>query len=370
MKIVSRGRVISGLALVATSAVVLAGCASAPEESSGGSSSTAAASNFLPCMVSDSGGFDDKSFNQLGFEGLQQAADSLGVDYKTAESKSDQDYAPNIDSMVSAGCNLIITVGFLLSQATVAAAQANPDVDFAIIDDAADNDGDGKVDAPNIKPILFDTAQAAFLGGYAAASYSKAGKVATWGGLNIPTVAIFSDGFAQGIDYFNEQNSADVKLLGYDPENPDKYTVTGGFEANDDAKNTAQTFIDQGADVLLPVGGPIFQSAGAAIADSGKDISLIGVDADLYDTFPTYKSQYLTSILKNIKPAVNDVVTAASTGDFDATAYVGTLENDGVGLADFHDYADKVDSDLADQIDTIKQSIISGDIKVTSYLSK
>jgi basic membrane protein A len=319
-------------------------------------------------MVSDAGGFDDKSFNQLGLEGLQQASKTLGIKYKQAESNADTDYTPNINSLVDAGCNLIVTVGFNLSAATVTAALANPKVEFAIIDDAADNDFDGKTDAPNIKPILFDTAQAAFLAGYASASYSKVGTVGTFGGIGYPTVTIFMDGFAQGVEYFNKEKGKSVKVLGYDPANPKAATMTGGFDANDTAKSVAQNLIDQGADVIFPVGGPIFQSAGAAITDSGKKIALLGADADVYDTFPKYDSLYLTSVLKGMKPAVNDVVTAAAKGNFDVTPYLGTLKNNGVGIAPFHDYKSKVASGLQGELDKIKASIISGDIKVKSYL--
>ncbi|MBN9238712.1 MAG: BMP family ABC transporter substrate-binding protein [Leifsonia sp.] len=365
LRITSRGRVLGGIALIGSSALVLAGCAAAPEAPEEGGD---AAVDFTPCMVSDLGGFDDKSFNQLGYEGINDAAKSLGTEAITVQSDAETDYAPNIQNLVDQGCNLIVTVGFALSAATVEAALANPDVEFAIIDDAADNDFDGKVDAPNIKPIVFNTAQAAFLVGYAAASYSKAGIIATWGGMNFPTVAIFSDGFAQGIAYYNEQKGTSVQLLGYDPANPDAYTLTGGFEANDVAKSTAQNFIDQGADVLLPVGGPIYQSAVAAIADSGKDIALVGVDADLFVTDPTTDDIILTSILKGIKQATTDVVTAAANGDFSSDAYIGTLENDGVGVADFHNFASKVSPDLQGELDKIKASIIDGSITVKSYL--
>src|SRR5690349_7228596 len=181
-------------------AVLLAGCGSAPEDS-GSTDGGEAASDFIPCMVSDTGGFDDKSFNQLGFEGLTEAADELGVEPITVQSDAETDYGPNLQNLVDQGCNLIVSVGFALSAATVEAAIANTDVEFAIIDDAADNDFDGTTDADNIKPIVFNTAQSAFLVGYAAASYSKSGIVATWGGLPFPTVSIFSDGFAQGVAY-------------------------------------------------------------------------------------------------------------------------------------------------------------------------
>jgi basic membrane protein A and related proteins len=365
LRITSRGRVVSGIALLGASAIVLSGCAAAPETTDEGS---AAASDFLPCMVSDFGGFEDNSFNQLGFEGLTEAAGELNVEPKTVESASDSDFKPNIDGLVAEGCDLIVTVGFALSAATIEAALANPDVEFAIIDDAADGDFDGKVDAPNIKPILFDTAQSAFLVGYAAASYSKSGIVATWGGLPFPTVSIFSDGFAQGVAYYNTEKGKAVKVLGYDPASPETYTVTGGFEANDVAKSTAQNFIDQGADVLLPVGGPIYVSALAAITDSGKDIALLGVDADLFVTDPTTEAVIMTSILKGIKTATSAVVSDAAAGDFSADAYIGTLENDGVGYAPFHNFESKVAPELADELEALKADIISGAVKVTSYL--
>ena len=364
LRITSRSRIISGIALIGTSAIVLAGCAAAPEETDGGG----AASDFLPCMVSDAGGFDDKSFNQLGFEGLNEASAELGVEPITVESASETDYAPNIDSLVSQGCNLIVTVGFALSAATLAAAEANPDIEFALIDDAADADFNGTPDFDNTKPIVFNTAQAAFLVGYAAASYSKSGIVATWGGMNFPTVTIFMDGFAQGVAYYNAEKGTAVKVLGYDPASPDTATFTGGFEANDVAKSTAQNFIDQGADILLPVGGPIYQSAVAAITDSGKDIALIGVDADLFETDPSTQDIIFTSILKGIKSATSAVVADAAAGNFSNEAYVGTLENDGVGYAPFHNFESLVSPDLAGQLETIKAGIIDGSIPVASYL--
>ena len=343
-------------------AALLAGCGTAPTGSGSGSGSgDGASSDFLPCMVSDSGGFDDKSFNQLGYEGMTDEAKKLGATYKKAESKSENDFTPNINSMVDQNCNLVITVGFLLADGTKAAAKANPDTDFAIIDD-------NSIDAKNVKPIIFDTAQAAFLGGYAAASYSKTGTVGTFGGLQIPTVTIFMDGFADGVAYYNEQKKKDVKVVGWDVATQNG-AFTGGFDANDTAKNTAQGIIDQGADVIMPVGGPIYQSAAQAIRDADKGITMIGVDADVYESDPSVKDLLLTSVEKGIKPSTEAVIAAASKGDFDSSPYVGTLKNDGVGLAPFHDYASKVDSGLSSELDTIKKGIIDGSITVTSKSS-
>jgi len=356
-----RRTAISGLALIGTATLLLAGCAAAPEE--GGNtttpSNTPAANDYLPCMVSDSGGFNDHSFNELGKKGLDDGAADLGVTAKAVQSKDDNDYDNNIQSLLAQNCDLIVTVGFNLADATKKYATDNPDTDFAIIDD-------NSIDLPNVQPIVFDTAQAAFLAGYAAASYTKTGVVGTFGGMQYPTVTIFMDGFYDGVQYYNQQKSKSVKVVGWDVNNQKGGSFTGGFEANQTAKNTAQGLIDQNADVIMPVGGPIYQSAAEAIRDSKKDIALIGVDADVYLTDPSVKDLLLTSVMKGIAPSTEAVVKAAGEGKFDNTPYVGTLENDGVGIAPFHDYESKVDPGLKGELDAIKADIISGKIEVQS----
>ena len=375
MTLTSRKAALGGLTALAVSALTLVGCSAAP---TGDGGSTDAKSSFLPCMVSDDGGFDDHSFNQLGLQGLESAAKSLGIKEKHVQSNSADDYTPNINSLLSANCNLIVTVGFNLSKATDAAAKANPDVKFAIVDDGLDNEGakdkdgkpigDGKVDVDNGKPILFDTVQAAFLGGYAAASYSKTGVVGTFGGLQIPPVTIFMDGFAEGVKYFNEQKGKDVKVVGW---NVDTQTgvFTGGFAAGVEAKTAAQGLLEQNADVLMPVGGPIYQSAAEAIKDQNKGSVLIGVDADVFNTDPTVDDIILTSVQKGVDAGVEAVVKAAKNGDFDNTPYVGTLKNGGVKLAPFHNFESKVDPGLADELKKIQAGIEDGSIKATSKSS-
>lgn len=371
----------TGLALVASGAV-LAGCAAAPTETPAPTTSGDAttdptvepAADFLPCIVSDAGGWDDASFNYLAKIGIDRAAEELGVEAKAVESEAEDDYAPNINTLVDQGCDLIITVGFALSAGTVEAALANPDIMFAIVDDAADNDFDGATDAPNIRPLLFDTAQAAFLAGYAAADTSKTGIVGTFGGVNFPTVSIFMDGFAQGVAYYNEVKGADVKVVGWDHATMDGTFVSTepgiGFSAGPEALATAQGILNQGVDVILPVGGPIYQSAGIAIQDSGKDIALIGVDSDTYLTDQTgLQPFFLTSVRKLIDAAVYDTVMAAGTGSFTTEPFIGTLENAGVGIAEFHDWASKVRPELSAELESVAEGIISGQIEVTSYLA-
>jgi len=352
----------AAVALMASAA--LAACGDAPDEDSNASEK----SDFLPCILSDAGGFDDKSFNQLSYEGVQDAAKQLGSELKQFESKNENDYAPALEQFVAQGCDAIVTVGFALSAATVESAKANPDIEYILIDDAADNDFDGNKDAENIKPILYDTAQAAFLAGYAAADYTKTGVVGTYGGQPFPTVTIFMDGFKQGVDYYNEQKGKNVKLFGW--EGNDKGVFTGGFDANEKATNAAKQILDQNADVILPVGGPIYQGALTAIKDSGKDVAIIGVDADFYETDPSTQDLVLTSILKNMKISTTEAVVAAGEGDFDTSPYVGTLENDGVGLAPFHNFESKISDTLQSELDEVRQGIVDGSITVESYLNQ
>jgi basic membrane protein A len=259
-----------------------------------------------------------------------------------------------------------VTVGFALSAATVESATANPEIDYILIDDAADNDFDGTKDADNIKPLLYNTAEAAFLAGYLAADYTKTGKVGTYGGEPFPTVTIFMDGFRQGVEYYAEQKGKDVEVVGWDGENG---SFTGGFEANETATNTARQLLDQDVDVILPVGGPIYQGALTAIADSGSEVALIGVDADFYETDPDTQDVVLTSILKNMKVSTYEAILSSGEDNFDPEAYVGTLENDGVGLAPFHNFEDKVSDTVTAELEEIKAGIIDGSIKVESYLT-
>lgn len=347
----------------------LAACGSAPEEpATTGGAEPPAASDFLPCLISDAGGWNDKSFNQSAKEGMDRAASELGITPLEFESTNDNDYAPNLEQAVAEGCSLIVSVGFKLSAATVESATANPDLHYAIIDDWADNDFDGTTDAANIKPLVFDTAQAAYLGGYAAAAWSAqsgVNKVGTFGGMQIPSVAVFMDGFQLGVEKYNEDKGATVALHGWDIATQ-KGSFTGGFDANDGAKQVAQGVLDQGVDVILPVGGPIYQSAAAAIADGGLKTLMLGVDSDLAVADTSVADITLVSIMKAIDQAVYDATIAAEKGDFDPAPYVGTLENEGVKLSSFHDFESQLPAGLLDELKALEKDIIAGTITVES----
>ncbi|WNM25132.1 BMP family lipoprotein [Demequina capsici] len=345
-------------AVAAVGALALVACSSAPEETGATASDSAAATaSYKACMVSDAGGFDDASFNQAGYEGLQTVAADLGIQYNSAQSTSDADYAPNIAAMIADGCDLTITVGFLLADATAEAAAANPDSDFAIIDNTYETPID------NVKPLTFETDEAAFLAGYGAAAATKTGIVATFGGMQIPTVTIFMDGFLDGVNYYNEQKGTSVQVLGWDGTNG---SFADSFDDTTKGQSLSQGFIDQGADIIMPVAGPVGQGTLAAAKAAGApgNIWVIGVDSDWTLTQgavdPDYPSYVLTSVMKQMGPAVYQVVSEAAAGNYSADAYVGTLENDGVGLPGWAEGT--LDDATLAEIDTIKAGIIDGSI--------
>ena len=349
-------RTLAGAIALAVGSLLLASCAAAPTPAS----TTAAdvPSDFLPCIVSDSGGFNDNSFNALGLQGVTDAAKKLGVKHIDVQSNTESDYALNISSLIDQGCSVIVATGYLLAAATKEAAAANPDVNFIIIDD-------NSIDAPNVKPILFDTSQSGYLVGYAAASYTKTGKVGTFGGANIPPVTLYMDGFADGVARYNKDKGTDVKVIGWDLKTQEGQ-FTGNFTDINAAKVLSQTLLDQGADIILPVGGPIYQGTAEAIRDAGGENEMLGVDADMYEMAPKYSDMILTSIARDMPLSISTVIEADAAGDFTKDQYIGTLENGGVTISPFHDFEDKVAPTLAGELDALKAGIIDGSIVVDS----
>lgn len=348
-------------ALAAAAALMLGACGSAPEDNNGGSDDAAKpggdASSVKACMVSDEGGFDDKSFNQSGYEGLQRAEKELGVEIKTAESNSDADYDPNINAMIQDGCTIIIGVGFKMADQIDKAAQDNPEVNFALVDAGFESSPE------NGKALVFNTAEASYLAGYVSAGMSQ-GKVGTFLGMNIPTTAIFADGFEDGVNKYNEENGTDVGLVGWDKEAQDGM-ATGDFSDVGKGQTFSKQLIEQGVDIIMPVAGPVGEGALAAAKDAGEgEVTVVWVDADGFETQPDYQDYILTSVVKEIGAAVYDAIKSVVDGDFSSDPYVGNLENGGVSLAPFHNFDDKVPQELKDGVNKIREQIIAGDIKV------
>ena len=351
------------VALLLVMSLVAAACAEEEPEEPAGGGDQAEQIDFLACQVTDTGGIDDKSFNQTAYEGLRQAEEELGVQIDFLESQTPNDFQPNIDTFIQQGCDVIITVGFLLGDATAAAAEANPDQKFAIVDfDFFDADKGEDITYDNVRELTFKTDQAAFMAGYLAAGMTESGQLGTYGGINIPTVTIFMDGFEGGMNHYNDEKGADVSLLGWNSAKQDG-TFTGDFEDQDKGRQVTESLLNEGADIILPVAGPVGLGSAAAVQDAGN-ASLVWVDTDGCISAAEYCDLFLTSIVKNMNVAVFDTVEAAVNDEFEGGLYVGTLENDGVGLAPYHEFEDAIDDELKQEVEDIKAGIIDGSITV------
>ena len=361
-------------ALCTVAALTLAGCGdrgdtntaepAASDSASTTESSAPAQSNpdFKACMVSDSGGFNDKSFNQTSHDGLVQAKSDLGITTAEVESNDPNEFADNIDALLKQNCNIITTVGFLLGDATLSAAKKNKDVDFSIVDFAYFDDKGNNVAPKNLKGLTFDTAEPSYLAGYLAAGVSESGIVGTFGGAQIPTVTSFMDGFVQGVARYNEDNGADVQVVGWD-QNSQKGTFTNDFESKTKGASAAKEMITQGADILFPVAGPAGLGALQAVKD--QKLKAIWVDTDGCVSAAEYCDVLLTSVMKGMDVAVEQSIKDSLDGNFSNEPYTGTLANGGVGLAGYQQQASSVPSELSDKIEELKQQIIDGQIKVT-----
>jgi basic membrane protein A len=335
------------------------------------------AETFKVGEVTDLGGVDDKSFNASAWKGVQDAIDQLGVDGKYLESKDQSDYAKNIQQFLGENDNLIITVGFLLGVDTATAAKANPDTNFAIVDytypDCYTGAVEGKdcgssTDLSNVRGLAFQTDQAAFLAGYAAAGMTKTGKVGTFGGIKIPTVTIFMKGFEAGVKYYNQQNGTDVQVLGWDTAKDDGL-FTGNFDSTDDGRQFAESLMQEGADIIMPVAGPVGLGSAAVCKETGN-CWIIGVDTDWYVSAPEYQSVELTSVMKKIDVAVFDTIKDAVDGNFVGGTKTYTIADGGVDLAPFHDFDSQVSADLKSGLDAAKQGLIDGSLTVDSVLGQ
>ena len=318
-----------------------------------------AASAFTACQVTDTGGIDDNSFNQTAWKGVLDAIADFGIEGRFLESQAETDYEANLNSLLGGQCDVIITVGFLLGDATKTAAEANPDQRFSIVDFAYEPP------LPNVLGQVYATDEAAFLAGYLAAGMSKTGILGTFGGINIPPVTIFMDGFVYGVDYFNAENETSVTVLGWDTQTREGL-FTNNFESLDDGRAYAQNLYDEGADIVLPVAGPVGLGSAALADELGTDqLMIIGVDADLYATDPEKGHVYLTSITKRMDATVRQVIELAMNDQFEGGLIVGSLENGGVNLAPFHDLDSAVPDPLKAELADIRAAIIDGSISVS-----
>lgn len=382
------------LALGATAAILVAACgpgattAPSEEPSTAPSVEPSVAPSGEPsaepvawkaCVAFDTGGLGDKGFNDLAKKGLDDAA-AAGFDTAFAEAQGATDYAANIQRLIDQGCQSIIAVGFQQGQAVADATLQNPDIAFGHVDATWNPCGAdftcGTADDPppgvpaNFTGLDFQIDEAAMLAGYLAAGFSQTKIIGTYGGAQFPGVTRFMDGLYAGIKYYNDHKIGDdAVLLGWDGDQTGTF-VGGDNPWNDPAKGEqlAQTFLDQGADVVHPVSGATGNGTLKAMLAAGK--WGIGVDTDQAISLAEYAGAILTSAEKVIDVAVLETFTKNAAGDLGGEDFIGTLANAGVRLSPFHDFDDDIKVALKAEIETLADAIMDGRVKVCDYLAR
>lgn len=351
----------SSAAAPATSEAMASGMSMGPSSSTGAStpaSGGAAGAAFKACMVLDTGGVNDHSFNESSWAGMQAVAKAnpkVAISY--VSSASANDYAPNLANEIAKKCDTIVGVGGIMGAAVTAAAKANPSQKFAEVDAGST--------LKNLFPIQFDTAQGGFLGGYLAASMSKTGKVGTYGGIKIAPVTVYMDGFYDGVQYYNQKKGKNVAVLGWNVKTQNG-TFANSFSDAGAGKNISNALIQQGADVIFPVAGGAGLGAPAAAKATGGKVSVIWVDTDGCVSDPADCSVFLSSVVKGLTTSVQTYVEAAVAGKIPAKGYIGTLANGGTGIAPYHQFASKVPASVTTELAAVKKGIEDGSIKVAS----
>jgi basic membrane protein A len=314
-------------------------------------------------LVTDTGGVNDKSFNQSAWAGVQKAAQEYGWDAKFIESKQPTDYEKNIEQFATEKYDMVVTVGFLMGDATAIKAKQFPNIKFAIIDNSyfpskgskacddtvKDCYADGGL--KNVTSLMYQEDEVGYLAGVLAAGMSKTGTICTVSGMEIPPVQRYVIGYQNGAKWFKPATKA---LNVYIPV----------FTDPAKGKETGQSMIGQGCDVVFGVGGNT--GNGGLLAAKEKGLMAIGVDADQYNTYPEVKDALLSSAQKNVDVSVYEYLKTVKGGTSKAGVLTANLKNGGVGLAPYHDWDSKIPADVKAKIKEASDGLKAGTL-VTGY---
>ncbi|MFT9816436.1 BMP family lipoprotein [Lysinibacillus sp. NPDC056185] len=288
-------------------------------------------------LLSDAG-LGDESFNDSAFKGLEKARDELGIlfDYKEAP---DGNYEQKLEELVEEKYNVIIGLGFSVQEALEKTAKKYPDQQFVLID--------GQSDVANITSITFKEQEGSFLLGMIAAMTSKTGKIGFIGGVDIPVIHHFENGFIEGAKYFNPN----IEIIS---------EYSGSFDDADAGAAIAERYIKNKLDFIYHAAG--FTGFGAIKKAEEMGIYAAGVDID---QFYIAEKTVVTSMLKNVDQAVFKIAkTLDEEGKISEKSLSFGLADNGVGLADIR--VIKLTPEQQAAIEKAKEDIVSGKIKVTA----
>lgn len=308
-------------------------------------------------LVTDVGTLDDRNFNQYSWEGALRGAEIIGAPEPQSVITTDSaDYVTNIQSFVDEDYDVIVTVGFALGEATLAAATENPDVHFIGVDQfQAGDDFLAGAGLPNYESVIFAEAQAGYLAGIVAGSISESGEVAAIGGSGtIPPVVNYARGFENGVHAVNEDATVHITYISDD--------LTVAFNDPTQGKTFTDQFRGQNTDVDV-----IFQVAGKTgngVLQSVQEAGIygIGVDVDQWASTPDSAQCIVTSAEKKLTLAVSEGIAAFGDGSPRAGNVSYDASNEGVGLAPFYQFEDLITDDIQSAIDEAFDGMADGSL--------
>lgn len=302
----------------------------------GGAAASGSGEGVRVGLITDVGGVNDGSFNQSAWEGLQRAMEELGIEANYLESATDADYVPNMETFIDEEYDLIISVGYMLADATRSAAEAYPDSRFAIIDDAT-------IELDNVTCLMFKHEQGSYLAGYVAGMMTETDNIGLVIGMTNDNMNKFGYGYCAGAIDANP----DITVQQYN---------ANSFADSATGKTNANTAITNGADIVFHAAGATGLGVIEACQEAG--IRAIGVDSDQSSIAP---DTIITSAMKRVDNAVYDTVEALLGGTLESGIHTYDLAAGGVDIAPTQDL---LTDEVISAVEEVKKKIIDGEVTV------
>ncbi len=298
-------------------------------------------------LVTDVGKVNDGTFNEFAYKGMMQAVEEFGLESAFIETLAPTDYEKNITQFAEEGYDVIITVGFMLTDATRKLAPEYPDIKFGAVDQ---DQYAGTID--NVMGLMFSEDQSGFMAGALAGLMTESKVVGIVCGMEIPPVIKFRLGYENGVHHV----CPDCTVLGL---------YIDSFTDPARGKEAALSQMAEGADVIFGAGGPT--GTGGIVAAAAEGIWVIGVDQDEYLTSFGRGSvegadKLLSSAMKRVDVSVYTAIKNAVEGTFQGGNVLFVAANEGVGLAPFHDAEDAIPQEVKDTLEEIYQGLAGGTI--------
>lgn len=333
------------VAVVMALSLVACGGAASTSASTAASDSTAASADVSDKtikvgMVTDVGGVNDRSFNQGAWEGLQALHEEFpNIEVSYLESKTDADYSANLETFIDEEYDLILSIGFMLADATREAAEANPEQLFAIVDDTS------MADLPNVASLTFAQDEAAYLVGLVAGMTTESNKVGYVQGMVSESMNMFGCGFVAGVKAANP----DAEVLQFN---------ANSFGDASLGSTAATDMVTKGADVIFHAAGGTGNGVIEACKTNG--VKAIGVDQDQAVVLNDSET-IITSAMKRVDVSVQDIAKAVAEDKFEAGVHMYSLENAGVDLAPTRN---QLSEEVLQAVEDAKAAILAGEIEV------